>query len=118
MEKYCISIDWLQTFCHAEPIKEGSYEARNYRFSVKKESHETAQFKDVYTVYYQSHPAATIQQTPRTSVIHPKATCVKIANRALYCERYIDMLYAIQEALQMVYKGRSEEHTSELQSRI
>lgn len=105
MEKYCISIDWLQTFCHGESIQEGSYEARNYRFAVKKENYETAQFKDIYTVYYQSHPAATIQQAPRTSVIHPRATCVKLANRVLYCEQYINMLYAIQEALSLTYKG-------------
>lgn len=105
MEKYCISIDWLQTFCHAAPIIEGGYSARGYNFQVKKELHETAQFKDIFTVYYKSHPAATIQQTPRTSVIHPRATCVKLSNRILYCGQYINILYAIQEALSMTYKG-------------
>lgn len=105
MEKYCISVDWLQTFCHAAPIIEGCYSSRGYNFSVKKENHETSQFKDVFTVYYKSHPAATIQQTPRTSVIHPRATCVKLSNRILYCGQYISILYAIQEALSMNYKG-------------
>lgn len=105
MEKFCISIDWLQTFCHGSLITEGSYTSRGYKFVVKKENHETAQFKDIFTVYYQSHAAATIQQTPRTSVIHPHATCVKLSNRVLYCEQYINMLYAIQEALSLTYKG-------------
>lgn len=105
MEKFCISLDWLQTFCHATPINEGSYSARGYNFSVKKEPHETAQYRDVYTVLYQSHPAATIQQTPRTSVMNPRSTCVKLSNRILYSQRYIDVLYAIQEALKMTYKG-------------
>lgn len=105
MEKYCISLDWLQTFCHATQIAEGSYSSRGYNFIVKKEDYETAQFKDIYTVVYQSHPAATIQQTPRTSVINPLATCVKLSNRVLYCEQYINILYAIQEALNMTYKG-------------
>ena len=105
MEKYCISIDWLQTFCHAAPIIEGSYTSRGYNFTVKRENHETAQFKNIFTVYYKSHPAATIQQTPRTSVIHPRATCVKLSNRILYCGQYINILYAIQEALSMNYKG-------------
>lgn len=105
MENFCISVDWLQTFCHGELIQEGSYESRGYCFSVKKENHETAQFKDIFTVYYQSHPAATIQQTPRTSVIHPRATCVKLSNRVLYCQQYIHMLYAIQEAFNLKYKG-------------
>lgn len=105
MEKYCISLDWLQTFCHATKIAEGSYSSRGYNFIVKKEDYETAQFKDIYTVVYQSHPAATIQQTPRTSVINPLATCVKLSNRVLYCEQYINILYAIQEALNMTYKG-------------
>lgn len=105
MEKYCISIDWLQTFCHAAPIIEGSYTSRGYNFTVKRENHETAQFRDIFTVYYKSHSAATIQQTPRTSVIHPRATCVKLSNRILYCGQYINILYAIQEALSMNYKG-------------
>nr|WP_320947628.1 hypothetical protein [Bacteroides intestinalis] len=105
MEKYCISVDWLQTFCHAAPIIEGCYSSRGYNFSVKKENHETSQFKDVFTVYYKNHPAATIQQTPRTSVIHPRATCVKLSNRILYCGQYINILYAIQESLSMQYKG-------------
>lgn len=105
MEKYCISVDWLQTFCHAAPISESHYSARGYNFVVKKESYETAQFKDIFTVYYKSHPAATIQQTPRTSVINPRATCVKIANRILYCKQYINILYAIQESMSMTYKG-------------
>lgn len=105
MEKFCISVDWLQTFCHGELLKEGTYSSRGYTFAVKHESHETAQFKDIFTVYYQSHPAATIQQSPRTSVIHPRATCVKLANRVLYCQQYINMLYAIQEALNLQYKG-------------
>lgn len=105
MEKYCISIDWLQTFCHAAPISEGSYSSRGYKFLVKKENHETAQFRNIFTVYYKSHPAATIQQNPRTSVINPRATCVKLSNRILYCGQYINILYAIQEALSMNYKG-------------
>ncbi|VFB14863.1 Uncharacterised protein [Bacteroides heparinolyticus] len=105
MEKYCISVDWLQTFCHAAPIVEGKYSIRDFIFEVKKENHETAQFKDVFTVTYKKHLAATIQQTPRTSVINPRATCVKLSNRLLYCERYIEVLYAIQEALNMTYKG-------------
>ena len=105
MEKYCISIDWLQTFCHAAPISEGNYSSRGYNFAVKKENHETAQFRDIFTVYYKSHPAATIQQTPRTSVINPRATCVKLSNRILYCGQYINILYAIQESLSMQYKG-------------
>lgn len=107
MEKYCISIDWLQTFCHAAPIIEGSYTSRGYNFTVKRENHETAQFRDIFTVYYKSHSAATIQQTPRTSVIHPRATCVKLSNRILYCGQYINILYAIQEALSMNYKDLS-----------
>lgn len=105
MEKFCISVDWLQTFCHAEPLTEGTYESRGYRFRVEKMSNETAQFKDVYNVLWKSHQVAVIQQTPRTSVINPRATCVKLSNRVLYCERYIDILYAIQESMHMNYKG-------------
>ena len=105
MEKYCISVDWLQTFCHAAPIIEGCYSSRGYNFSVKKKITKRHNLKMYLPYITKSHPAATIQQTPRTSVIHPRATCVKLSNRILYCGQYISILYAIQEALSMNYKG-------------
>lgn len=105
MENCAISVDWLQTFCLGTEIQEGEYVSRGYKFRVQLQPNETPQFKRVYKVYYKKYQCAIIQQQPRTSVINPNATLVKIDNRILYCHSYIDILYAIQEALHLKYKG-------------
>lgn len=105
MQKYCISVDWLQTFNHAATLEPGTYKGTLGDYTVKLEEHQTAQFLRVYTVYHKNLHVATICQQPRTSVIHPAATTLKLANRVLYCERYIEMLYDLNTTLSIHYKG-------------
>lgn len=105
MEKFCISLDWLQTFCHGNPIKEGEYTQGVWVFYVQQIQCETAVYKKVFTVQSKGKEVATILQEPRNSCIHKRATSVKIANRCLYCEQYIDLLYNLQKALGLIYKG-------------
>lgn len=105
MQKYCISIDWLQTFNHAATLSEGTYYGEMGRYVVKLEDRQTAQFLRVYTVYWKNLPVATICQQPRTSVIHPAATSLKLSNRVLYCEQYIKILYDLNTTLSLYYKG-------------
>lgn len=105
MENFCISVDWLQTFCLGEPLENGTYEHEGAVFTVTRENYETPQFTRVLTVQYQRIHFATIQQQPRTSVINRRATLVKLENRFLYSQGYIDLLYKLQAALNLIYKG-------------
>ena len=112
MEKYCISIDWLQTYCLGNEIQEGIYEVENhtnglpaYTFDVRLQNTETAQFKRLLEVRYKNLIVATIQQCPRTSVINQRATLLKLSNRILYSKIYIELLYQLQSALGLTYKG-------------
>lgn len=105
MQNYCISIDWLQTFNHAATLAEGNYHGEMGTYTVKMETTQTAQFLRVYTVYWKQLPVATICQQPRTPVMHPASTSLKLANRVLYCERYIELLYDLNRALHLYYKG-------------
>lgn len=105
MENFCISVDWLQTFCLGSSITEGEYASPSYLFKVKKQDQETQLFKSVYSVKIGSIEVATILQDPRTEVINKRATCVKLSNRVLYSMRYIEMLYDLQAALHLQYKG-------------
>lgn len=105
MENYCISVDWLQTYCLGNLITEGEYTGKNYKFSIQLQDYETPQFKRVYKVMCRNLEYATIQQFPRTRVINAKATLVKLSNRVLYSQKYIEFLYDLQETLHLLYKG-------------
>lgn len=105
MQKYCISIDWLQTFNHAKPLTEGTFTYKDYTFTVRHETNETPLFLDVFTIKWKSRKVATVLQRPRNTVIHPRSTCVKLENRILYGQRYIEILYAINNAFSLQYKG-------------
>lgn len=102
---FCISVDWLQTFCHGNPISEGTYQSGTYTFQVKETEGETQLFKRRYLVYCNKMQVATILQEPRNKVINAKATCVKLENRVLYSQKYIELLYSLQDALSLLYKG-------------
>lgn len=103
--KYSISVDWLQTYCHAKPLFAGKYSARGYNFTVVEEGVTTQTFDKLYTVYLKGLPCARVQQVPRIKGMHKDVTIVKLENRILYCEKYIDILYAIFESMKMYYKG-------------
>ena len=106
MEKYCISVDWLQTYCLGDVLSDGGvYSARGYVFFVKEIPNETAQFKKLWKIEYEGLRVATVQQCPRTSVINQRATLIKLENRVLYSQNYIELLYALHEALRLIYKG-------------
>lgn len=106
MEKFCISIDWLQTYCLGDVIPDGSIASNDgYKFSARLQASETAQFKHLLHIYVGNLMVATVQQCPRTSVINQRATLVKLENRVLYSEQYIKLLYALQRAFNLTYKG-------------
>ena len=105
MEKYCISVDWLQTFNHAAPLEEKTYYLGTLKYQVTKKNHETPLFLDVFEIRHNKMLVATILQRPRTSVMHPNTTTLKLENRILYSEQYVDMLYNINRALGLQYKG-------------
>lgn len=105
MEKYCISVDWLQTYCLGNEIVSGRYSDDEFNFDVQLKNTETAQFKRLYTVKSQDMEIATIQQEPRTTVINKRATLIKLSNRVLYSQLYIKMLYSLQRVLKLTYKG-------------
>lgn len=106
MEKFCISVDWLQTYCLGDALTDGGvYTSAGYVFIIKEVLTETALFKKLWKVEHEGIAVATIQQCPRNSVINQRATLVKLENRVLYSQNYIKMLYALQAALKLTYKG-------------
>lgn len=105
MEKYCISIDWLQTYCLGNVIEPGRYQGKTFAFDVILNENETAQFRRLLTVKVGKFAVAQIQQLPRTKVINAQTTLVKLENRVLYSQRYVELLYDLQDSLNLTYKG-------------
>lgn len=105
MGNYAVTIDWLQTFGHADVIEEGVHTSRNYTFTIRLKNIQTQLFKNVYQVICKDREVATILQVPRSSVLNIRSTAIKLHNRVLYCEKYIDILYNLFEAIGYEYKG-------------
>lgn len=105
MATNCISVDWLQTYCLCNELEEGVYTVPGFRFQLQDTGLQSAQYKKIFRVKVGSQQVATICQLPRTEVINPRATSVKLENKVLYSSEYIKMLYAIHESFKMTYKG-------------
>lgn len=105
MEKYCISVDWLQVCCSCNEIKEGIVASKNYKFDVKMTATQTAMFCNLWTVKSQGMEVATIQNKPRSPKLNRFLTLIKIENRVLYSVKYIELLYELMSALKCTYKG-------------
>lgn len=105
MWNYLVSIDWLQTYCLGNRIEPGEYSDGVYHFSVIGRPEETKLFKHVVEVYALRVKVAVITQCPRSSVINPRCTLVKLENRVLYSSKYVSILFAIQKVLKLYYKG-------------
>ena len=105
MWNYCCNVDWLQTYCLGNVLSDGMYSDGNMQFQVVSRHEETKLFKYVFNVYHGGQKVATVTQGPKTPVINPRASLVKLENRVLYCEKYVVILYALQKALRFTYKG-------------
>lgn len=105
MWKYHCNIDWLQTYCLGNVLSDGMYSDGNLQFQVVAKHEETKLFRYIYNVYHNGQKVATVTQGPKTPVINPRASLVKLENRVLYCEKFVVILQALQKALRFTYKG-------------
>lgn len=105
MWKYHCNIDWLQTYCLGNVLSDGMYSDGNLQFQVVSKHEETKLFRYIYNVYHNGQKVATVTQGPKTPVINPRTSLVKLENRVLYCEKYVEILMALQKALRFTYKG-------------
>lgn len=105
MEKYCISVDWLQVCCYCNCLTEGEYRGSLCTYNLEIQPVETAMFKKLYSVKRNGLEVATIQYEPRPKSLNPKLLLLKLSNRVLYSDKYIYMLYDLIGTLKLTYKG-------------
>lgn len=107
MANYCIAVDWLQVFCHKTIcIEVGSYVGKSLKTYVVEDTGNSSQvFSSVYRVKCGALEVAVLCMNPKSSVIDSRAVTLKLDNRVLYHQGYIERLYDIMYALRLEYKG-------------
>ena len=101
----CISVDWLQVFTLCAPLdsQDLNFGGRSYKLIV--EDGQTPLFQRMLKVVCNGRKYATILQEPRNKVITARATMIKVENRVLYCEQFVQFLYDLMSAIGARYKG-------------
>lgn len=104
--KYCISVDWLQVYCRCNywrGQKELYGVGRTYQ--VVKESFVTRLWQEVYTISYMGREVAQVCRLPRSPQLNQAGCTLKLSNRVLYSQQYVEMLYELLDLLGFQYVG-------------
>lgn len=110
MEKYCISVDWLQVCGYARDLALLSSNREIVGgYVVRISSQGTRTFTRLITVCQSFNgdliPLATIQCFPRSSALRKELCIVKLENRVLYSQKVFPCLMNILATFHIVYKG-------------
>lgn len=106
---YAISVDWLQVYTlikSSSPIPvTGSIRQDEYTFEFLLTDLQSAMFKKIIKVSLRNLECAIIELDPRSSKLKANMALIKLSNRILYSNRYIEILYKLMSALNVTYKG-------------
>ena len=114
MEKYCISVDWLQVCCYSNNLAfllnndyYNKIDSLPYWLELQAlETRNFARFIRVHTkVGNDWRYCADILAVPRSSMLNSSIVLVKIHNRFLYSQNYIKLLYSICATFKLSIKG-------------
>lgn len=114
MEKYCISVDWLQVCCYSNNLAfllnndyYNKVDSLPYWLELQPlETRNFARFIRVHTkVGNDWRYCADILAVPRSSMLNSNIVLVKIHNKFLYSQNYIKLLYNICATFKLSIKG-------------
>lgn len=114
MEKYCISVDWLQVCCYSNNLAYllnndyyNKVDSLPYWLELQPlETRSFARFIRVHTkVGNDWRCCADILAVPRSTMLNSNIVLVKIHNRFLYSQNYIKLLYNICATFKLSIKG-------------
>lgn len=106
MEKYCISVDWLQVYCinNLSDVPQSGYGLCR-SFTAEKLDRVTPLWTEVYVIKYNNLEVAEYCRFPRSSAMDDKGCTIKLHNRVLYSAQFIELLKAIIAFLDVQYVG-------------
>ena len=106
MEKYCISVDWLQVYCLNNLSDVPSVGYGNCRkFTAEKLDRLTPLWTEVYVIKHNNIEVAEYCRCPRSSALDAKGCTIKLHNRILYSAQFIEVLKQVMEFLEVKYVG-------------
>lgn len=109
MEKYCISVDWLQIYCvcnYVVGVRDTVVsENGSSNIYMVREDISTALWTEVYSVFQGKLKVAVLCRAPRSSAMDAKGCTLKLENRVLYSRQWLSILRSILSDLQLQYKG-------------
>lgn len=114
MEKYCISVDWLQVCCYSNNLAfllNNDYynKVDSLPYWLELQPLETRSFARFIRVHAKVgndwRYCADILAVPRSTMLNSNIVLVKIHNRFLYSQNYIKLLYNICDTLKLSIKG-------------
>lgn len=114
MEKYCISVDWLQVCCYSNNLAyllNNDYynKADSLPYWLELQPLETRNFARFIRVHTKVgndwRYCADILAVPRSTMLNSNIVLVKIHNRFLYSQNYIKLLYNICTTFKLSIKG-------------
>lgn len=105
MEKYCISIDWLEVAAfQTSPDFAIKQETKTNNYVIKHASDiRNNVFARVLYVYKNQRKVATIFDHPYSAVLDIRLTLVKVENRYLYSAGYVALLESILDECTLSY---------------
>lgn len=106
MEKYCISVDWLQVYClnNLSDVPQSGYGLCR-AFTSEKLDRVTPLWTEVYVIKYDNLEVAEYCRFPRSSAMDAKGCTIKLHNRVLYSAQFIELLKQIIAFLDVQYVG-------------
>ena len=106
MEKYCISVDWLQVYClnNLSDVPVSGYGLCR-AFTAEKLDRVTPLWTEVYMIKYDGIEVAEYCRFPRSSAMDAKGCTIKLHNRVLYSAQFIELLKQIIAFLDVTYVG-------------
>ncbi len=106
MEKYCISVDWLQVYCKCNHFNfEGIIHTVDKSIEIKKIDRVTPLWLSVYHLHWNGLRIAELCCEPRSSALDKFGCTLKLENRVLYSAGFATLLIDIIEALELTYVG-------------
>lgn len=106
MEKYCISVDWLQVYClnNLSDVPQSGYGLCRL-FTAEKLDRVTPLWTEVYVIKRDNIEVAEYCRFPRSSAMDAKGCTIKLHNRVLYSAQFIELLKAVMLFLDVRYVG-------------
>ena len=106
MEKYCISVDWLQVYClnNLSDVPQSGYGLCRY-FTAEKLDRVTPLWTEVYIIKYDNLEVAEYCRFPRSSAMDTRGCTIKLHNRVLYSAQFIELLKQVIAFLNVQYVG-------------